>query len=99
MRPACPPLLFGCKFLNFSRSRSVMDLASRKAIRDLTGGGDGQIDPAYADPDSPKHRGMVAAIAKRLGLTTLAYQRLDDLVGAIGLPKTKLCTYCWDGAE
>jgi amidophosphoribosyltransferase len=99
MRPACPPLCYGCKFLNFSRSRSVMDLASRKAIKELTGGGEGEIDAAYADPDSAKYEQMIASITKRLGLTTLAYQRLDDLVEAIGLPKERLCTYCWDGAE
>ena len=99
MRPACPPLCYGCKFLNFSRSRSVMDLASRKAIKELTGGGEGKIDPAFADPDSDQYKQMIDCITKRLGLTTLAYQRLDDLVAAIGLPKDRLCTYCWDGAE
>jgi amidophosphoribosyltransferase len=99
MRPACPPLCYGCKFLNFSRSRSVMDLASRKAIKALTGGGEGDIDPDYANPDTDKYKEMIGAITKRLGLSSLAYQRLDDLVEAIGLPKDRLCTYCWDGVE
>jgi len=98
MRPACPPLVFGCKFLNFSRSQSELDLAGRRAIQELEPGCEGcQVD--YVDPDSAKFKAMVEAVRKRLNLTTLQYQRLDDLVAAIGLPKEKLCTYCWDGAE
>jgi amidophosphoribosyltransferase len=96
MRPACPPLIYGCKFLNFSQSKSEMELAGRKAIQELdsTYG----IDPGkYADPDSEAYRAMVECIGRRLNLTTLKYQRLNDLVSAIGLPKEKLCTYCWDG--
>jgi amidophosphoribosyltransferase len=97
MRPACPPLVFACKFLNFSRSRSEMDLAGRKAIFELDGE---KGDPVgYSDPDSEKYTEMVAQIKKRLKLTSLRYQRLPDLVQAIGLPKEKLCTYCWDGVE
>ena len=98
MRPACPPLIYGCKFLNFSQSKSEMELAGRKAIQeiDTTYG----IDLGwYTDPDSDAYQAMVKCIGRRLNLTTLQYQRLDDLVSAIGLPKEKLCTYCWDGAE
>jgi len=98
MRPACPPLIFGCKFLNFSRSRSELDLAGRRAIQELEPGCQG-CQPAYVDPDSGKFKAMVEAVRRRLNLTTLQYQRLDDLVAAIGLPKEKLCTFCWDGAE
>jgi amidophosphoribosyltransferase len=98
MRPACPPLIFGCKFLNFSRSRSEMDLAGRKAIGELEGQAEVNLKE-YADPNSDKYAAMVERIRVRLGLTSLEYQRLDDLVAAIGLPKDKLCTYCWDGAE
>jgi amidophosphoribosyltransferase len=98
MRPACPPLIFGCKFLNFSRSRSDLDLAGRRAIKELEGQ-DGPPPAEYAQPDSPRCRAMVERIRHRLGLTTLQYQRLDDLVNAIGLPKETLCTYCWDGQE
>jgi len=98
MRPACPPLIWGCKFLNFSRSRSELNLAARKAIQELEGS-DKQPLAAYADPESEAHRRMVDAIRKRLNLTSLRYQRLEDLIKAIGLPKAKLCTYCWDGAE
>jgi len=96
MRPACPPLLYGCKFLNFSRSRSELELAARRSICEIEG--DETATPeAYADPDSDTFHRMVEGIRKRLNLTTLQYQRLDDLVAAIGLPKEKLCTYCWDG--
>jgi amidophosphoribosyltransferase len=98
MRPACPPLVFGCPFLNFSRSKSELDLAARRAVRELEG--DEPLDlAAYADPESPQYEAMVERIRERLGLTTLQYQRLDDLVGAIGLPRERLCTHCWSGAE
>jgi amidophosphoribosyltransferase len=97
MRPACPPLVFGCKFLNFSRSSSVLDLAARRAIREL-GGREDRLHE-YADPDSDRHALMVERVRQRLGLTSLRYQRLEDLVAAIDLPKERLCTYCWDGAE
>ena len=98
MRPACPPLVFGCKFLNFSQSRSELDLAGRRAAHELEGG-DPEDLSKYADPDGRPYCAMVDAVRERLGLTSLQYQRLDDLVEAIGLPKEKLCTYCWDGAE
>ncbi|MFW9898927.1 MAG: amidophosphoribosyltransferase [Candidatus Thorarchaeota archaeon] len=98
MRPACPPLIYSCKFLNFSRSRSELDLAGRWAIKELIGRDIN--DPAeYIDPESDKYKAMVDVIRKKLQLTTLKYQRLEDLVKAIGLPKEKLCTYCWDGVE
>jgi amidophosphoribosyltransferase len=98
MRPACPPLVYGCKFLNFSRSRSEMDLAGRWAAREVEGRD--EVDPAdYTDCEGGKFCVMVDVIRQRLGLTTLKYQRLNDLVEAIGLPKNMLCTYCWDGTE
>ncbi len=98
MRPACPPLVYACKFLNFSRSRSELDLAARTAVKELEGDHPEDLK-RYADPDSPEYLGMIAAIARRLNLTSLKYQRLDDLVDAIGLPKSDVCTYCWDGEE
>ena len=98
MRPACPPLVYSCKFLNFSRSRSELDLAGRKAIHQIEGTGE-KFPDEYTDPDSEKHAEMVERIRERLKLTSLKYQRLPDLVQAIGLPKERLCTYCWDGAE
>jgi amidophosphoribosyltransferase len=98
MRPACPPLVFGCKFLNFSRSRSELDLAGRWAIKDLIGE-DLENPVEYTDPDSDNYKAMVNVIREKLHLTTLKYQRLENLIKAIGLPKEKLCTYCWDGKE
>jgi amidophosphoribosyltransferase len=98
MRPACPPLVYGCKYLNFSRSRSEMDLAARRAMSEC-GDAEKAVPADYVDPKSEKTCAMVERIRKRLNLTSLKYQKLDDLVAAIGLPKSKLCTYCWDGCE
>ena len=97
MRPACPPLVFGCKYLNFSRSRSILDLATRTAMNELNSSGATPAD--FTDPDSEQYGQMVANIQQRLKLTSLRYQKLEDLIEAIGLPKEKLCTYCWDGNE
>lgn len=96
MRIACPPLLYPCQFLNFSQSRTPMELAGRKAVYQLEG--DTEDLAEYSDPDSEKHLRMVEKIAGTLNLDSLMYQRLDDLVEAIGLPKEKLCTHCWDGS-
>ena len=98
MRPACPPLVFGCRYLNFSRSKSELSLAARKAIKEIEGDADAHL-AEFADPDTDRHAAMVERIRRQLGLTSLRYQRLDDLVTAIGLPREKLCTYCWDGCE
>ena len=98
MRPACPPLVYTCPYLNFSRSRSELDLAARKAIFELQGQAVENL-AEYADPDSDRHKAMVEQVRRRLGLTSLSYQRLEDLVAAIGLPKQKLCTHCWDGSS
>ncbi len=97
MRIACPPLTFACDFLNFSQSRSTLELASRKAIKQLEG--DETNYKEYADPKSEKYRLMVEQIAKNLDIDSLIYQDLGDLVEAIGLPKEKLCTHCWDGSS
>jgi amidophosphoribosyltransferase len=98
MRPACPPLTHGCKFLNFTRSKSELDLAARKAIYELEGEDKKNLDE-YSRAGTEKYETMVDKIRQRLKLTTLKYQRLENLVKAIGLPKEKLCTYCWDGVE
>ncbi len=98
LRPACPPLLFGCRFLNFSRSKSELDLAARKAVAQLVPNGSPDLS-AYANPDSPEHQAMIDVIRQRIKLTSLRYQRLDDLVDAVGLPRQRLCTYCWDGCD
>ncbi|MHA1125932.1 MAG: amidophosphoribosyltransferase [Candidatus Heimdallarchaeota archaeon] len=98
MRVACPPLLFGCKFLNFSRSKSDLDLAGRRAIKDIYGETQPNLDE-YLDQNSNKYMNIVEKIRKELNFTSLKYQKIEDLVAAIGLPKNQLCTYCWDGAE
>lgn len=100
VRPACPPILYGCKFLNFSRSSSEMDLITRRVIRDLEGDNVSEEQLArYADPDSPEYANMLEAIRKQSGFTSLRYHRLDDMVESIGLDKSKLCTYCFDGKD
>jgi len=98
MRPACPPLVFGCKYLNFSRSRSVDELASRIAIRELENGEYVHLDE-YTDPTTDRYAAMVDKIRERLNLTSLRFQTLDDLIEAIGLPAENVCTYCWSGRE
>jgi amidophosphoribosyltransferase len=98
MRPACPTLIYPCDFLNFSTSRSTLDLAGRKAIKELEGV-DGKYLDEYAISSSEKNAAMVDRISQRLRLTTLKYQKLENLVAAIGLPKDKLCTHCWDGSS
>ena len=100
VRPACPPLLFGCKYVNFSRSTSEMELIARQVIRELEGADvSWQVLTEYADPESERYLSMQTSIGKKLGFTSLHYNRLDDLVAAVGLPKDCLCTYCWDGQE
>ncbi len=100
IRPACPPLLFGCKYLNFSRSNSELDLITRRIIREREGDSvSPEILAGYADPDSRNYHEMVEEIRRRLNFTSLKFHRLDDLIESIGLPKHKLCTYCWDGRE
>lgn len=102
MRIACPPLIFPCRFLNFSTSRSTFDLYTRRIIRDMEGGSESLSDALleeYANPDSDKHKEMVEIMGKHLQLTSLKFQRLDDIVAAIGLPKSELCTHCWDNSS
>ncbi len=98
MRPACPTLIFPCEFLNFSTSRSKLDLAGRSVINEIEVGEEPNLDEYYT-PGSKKYVEMVDRIRQRLRLTTLQYQKLDDLVDAIGLPKEKLCTHCWDSSS
>jgi len=98
MRVACPPLCYACEFLNFSSSRSTIELAARTAINQLEGKDDKYLTE-YATSGSEKNAEMVECIRKRLKLTSLKYQQLDDLVSAIGLPKEKICTHCYDGSS
>lgn len=100
IRPACPPLFYGCKYLNFSRSTSDMDLITRRVITELEGREpDDQMIKEYADPDSEKYQKMIDVICKQLHFTSLRYHRLDDMIESVGIDKDKLCTYCWDGRE
>ena len=100
IRPACPPLLYGCPYLNFSRSTSVMDLITRRVIRDREGDQVSEETIAsYTDPDSSNYCEMIEEIRRRLGFTSLRYHRLDDLIQSIGISPCKLCTYCWNGKK
>ncbi|MGE5613116.1 MAG: amidophosphoribosyltransferase [Bacillota bacterium] len=98
VRAACPPLVFGCKYLNFSRSRSEKDLIARQAITELEGQRNPRLDE-YVDSKTEKYGRMVDCIGKKLKLTSLRYQSLDNMIEAIGLPCDKVCTYCWNGRE
>ncbi len=97
VRIACPPLLYPCRFINFSRSKNEYDLITRRYIRDHEG--ENADLSKYVDPDGEPYRGMVDYIRRKLNLTSLAFQTVDDLVAAIGLPKDRLCTYCWTGED
>ena len=101
IRPACPPLLFGCKYLNFSRSRSEMELIARQVICELEGTDDVSTETVkeYANPDSEKYQKMVDVICEKLHFTSLRYHRLDDMIESVGIEPEKLCTYCWNGEE
>ena len=100
IRPACPPLLFGCKYLNFSRSTSEMELIARRVINELEGcEASEETVREYADPDSEKYEKMVEKICEKLHFTSLRYHRLDDMIEAVGIDTDQLCTYCWNGKE
>ena len=112
MRIACPPLIYGCPFINFSASKSDLELITRQVIRDLEGehdemdGGMGasattpvEILQDYARTDSPRYRAMVEEIGRQLGLTSLRFNTLENIIKAIGLPKCQVCTHCFDGSS
>ena len=100
IRTGCPPLLYGCKYLNFSRSTSEMELITRRVIKELEGGDpDEETLKEYADPNTEKYRTMVEKIGEKLHFTSLRYHRLDDMIDSVGIDPSKLCTYCWDGRE
>ncbi len=99
IRPACPPLMFGCKYLNFSRSTSEMDLIARRVLKEMEQEGR-EIDlKDYVNPDTTEYGEMVERIGRKLNFTTLRYHRLDDMIASVGIDRSKLCTYCWDGKE
>ena len=100
VRPACPPIVFGCKYLNFSRSKSEMDLITRRIIEKFEGkNASEEVIKKYCDPDTPEYAKMLEEIRKELHFTTLRYTRLDDMLDSVGIDHCKLCTYCWDGKE
>ncbi len=100
VRPACPPLIFGCKYISFSRSSSEMELITRRTIKEVEGE---QVSREllydYANPDSERYHHMLELLCRQLGFTSLRYNRLDDMLAAVGLPTDQLCTYCWSGRE
>ncbi len=101
VRPACPPIMFSCKYLNFSRSTSEMDLIARKTISELEGtvNVSDEVLEEYCNPDSERYQAMLDALCDKLKFTSLRYHRLDDLIESIGLPADCLCTYCFNGKE
>ena len=100
IRLACPPIMYGCKYLNFSRSSSEMDLITRRVIAKLEGEENAEkMLPVYTDPDTPQYAKMVDEISKELKFTSLKYHRLDDMLASTGIEPCKLCTYCWNGKE
>lgn len=99
VRSACPPLLYGCKYLNFSRSKSDLDLITRRIIREWEGDNDVNVLGEYADPNSDRYAAMLEEIRKRQNFTSLRYHRLDDLIKSIGIDACQVCTYCFNGVE
>lgn len=99
VRPACPPLLYGCKYLNFSRSKSDLDLITRRVIQEREEEVTPEVLSEYSDPCTARYEEMLEEIRKQQNFTTLRYHRLDDLVASIGLSPCKLCTYCFNGKE
>lgn len=100
VRPACPPIMFGCKYLNFSRSNSEMDLITRRVIKQFEGENvSEETIKKYCDPDSKEYANMLEEIRKQLHFTTLRFHRLDDMLDSVGIAPDKMCTYCWNGEE
>lgn len=98
MRIACPPLVYGCPFINFSASKTDLELITRRIIQDFEGDKDKNLE-AYTRTDSPEYKRMVDEIAKRLNLDSLRFAKLETLIEAIGLPKERVCTHCFDGSS
>lgn len=99
VRSACPPIMYGCKYLNFSRSTSEYDLITRRIIREREGDNDAEVVADYADQNSQNHKEMVDTICKRLKFTSLKYHELEDMIESISIDPCKVCTYCWNGKE
>ena len=99
-RPSCPPIMFGCKYISFSRSTSDMELIARRIISREEGEDvSREIVDEYTNPDSDRYKSMVDGICRQMNFTSLNYNRLDDMLDAVGIDRDKLCTYCWNGKE
>lgn len=98
MRIACPPLIYACPFVNFSASKSELELITRRVIRDFEGENPKNIE-AYSTTGSPEYNRMVSEIARELNLDSLKFSKIESIVSAIGLPKCRICTHCFDGSS
>ena len=99
MRSACPPIMYGCRYLNFSRSTSELDLIARSIINEFEGAEGVKYISEYSDTNTERGKRLRNEICKRLKLTSLEFQSLEGTVRAVGLPECKLCTYCWNGKK
>ena len=102
MRIACPPIFYGCPFTNFTTSKSDLELITRRFIAELEGeeaANNPERIKAYATTDSPEYQRLMGALRDRFALKSLKYTKIEDLIEAIGLPKDKVCTYCFDGCN
>ncbi|MGN0302427.1 MAG: amidophosphoribosyltransferase, partial [Anaerotardibacter sp.] len=99
MRSACPPIMYGCKYISFSTSKSEMDLIARRKIQELEGEEGVNHIAEYADGSTERGKCLLKSICEEMGFDSLSYQSLDGLKEAIGIDPAKLCTYCWDGKE
>ncbi|MBR6120814.1 MAG: amidophosphoribosyltransferase [Prevotella sp.] len=98
VRISCPPLVYGCPFIGFTSSKSDLELITRRIIKDFEGDDKAKLDQ-YATSDSPEYQRMVDEIARRLGLSSLKFAKIEDLIASIGLPKSQVCTHCFDGSS
>ena len=99
MRSACPPIMYGCKYLNFSSSNSEMELLARRVVQKLEGDEGQKHLEEYADCETQRGQCLLKTICQDMGFQSLGYQSLEGLLEAIGLDKDKVCTYCWTGKE
>ena len=99
MRSACPPIMYGCKYLNFSSSKSEMELLSRVTVQELEGDEGQKHCHEYADATTERGKCLLSTICKKMGFDSLSYQTLDGLLEAIGIDPEQVCTYCWTGKE
>ena len=99
IRSACPPIMYGCKYLNFSRSNSVMELLARRTVQEIEGDEGQEHLDEYADRRTPRGQCLLETLRKKLNVNSLGYQSIDGLLEAIGIDKSKICTYCWTGKE